>query len=193
MVAVAATPIRGELPTWAVGGYGYGDGYGYGGDGYGYGYGGDGYGYGYGDDGDGYGYGYGDDGDGYGDDGDGYGYGGDGEYWYATIVYFAAKWNTDQRSRMAELSRSGAKLAFWRSSSSGLPTNGGGKIEVAAPGVVHTSPGPLSLCLAGTLHATLIPPKWKGDRWWVVALIGEVVGDDDKYGCLTREIIGECL
>lgn len=51
----------------------------------------------------------------------------------------------------------------------------------------------LGIVGAGTLHATLIPPKWKGERWWVVALIGEVVGDDEKYGALEREIIGECL
>lgn len=29
--------------------------------------------------------------------------------------------------------------------------------------------------------------------WWIVALIGEVIGDDEKYGALTREIIGEAL
>ena len=65
--------------------------------------------------------------------------------------------------------------------------------EAAAPGVVHTAPGPINLCNAGTLHATLIPPKWKGDRWWIVALLGEVIGDDEKYGALKREIIGEAL
>jgi len=48
-------------------------------------------------------------------------------------------------------------------------------------------------CGDGTLHATLIPPKWTGDRWWIVALKGEVIGDDEKYGALEREIIGECL
>ena len=63
----------------------------------------------------------------------------------------------------------------------------------AEPGVVHTAPGPLNLCHAGTLHATLIPPKWKGARWWIVALIGEVVGGDEKMGALEREILGECL
>lgn len=30
-------------------------------------------------------------------------------------------------------------------------------------------------------------------RWWAVALHGEVVGNEEKYGCLKREIIGECL
>ena len=60
-------------------------------------------------------------------------------------------------------------------------------------GVIHTAPGPLNLCHQNTLHATLIPPKWKGERWWIVALHGEVVGDEEKYGCLKREIIGEAL
>ena len=58
---------------------------------------------------------------------------------------------------------------------------------------VHTATGPLNLCNRGTLHATLMPPKWKGERWWIVALTGEVVGDEEKYGALSREIIGEAL
>ena len=146
---------------------------------------GSGYGYGYGS-GSGSGYG---DGSGY---GSGYGYG-DGSYWTATVFHFAQKWTAAQQSRLAQLQKSGAKIAFWRSSGSGLPSNGGGAITPAAPGVVHTAPGPLNLCNAGTLHATLIPPQWKGERWWIVALIGEIVGDDEKFGALTREIIGECL
>jgi hypothetical protein len=48
-------------------------------------------------------------------------------------------------------------------------------------------------CNRGTLHATMIPPKWKGERCWIVALHGEVVGNDEKFGCLKREIIGEAL
>ena len=40
-------------------------------------------------------------------------------------------------------------------------------------------PGPLrGDCGRGQLHATLNPMKWKGDRWWIVALHGEVIGDD---------------
>jgi hypothetical protein len=97
------------------------------------------------------------------------------------------------RRRLEELRETGATIAFWRSSNSGLPSNGGGRVEPAAPGVVHTAPGPLALCNRGTLHATLLPPKWKGERWWIVALIGEVVGDEEKYGALKREIIGEAL
>jgi hypothetical protein len=95
--------------------------------------------------------------------------------------------------RLNALEKSGAKICYWRSNQKGLPSNGGGKIEAAAPGVIHKSIGPLETCKKGTLHATLIPSKWKGERVWIVALKGEVVGDDEKYGCLEREIIGECL
>jgi hypothetical protein len=51
--------------------------------------------------------------------------------------------------------------------------------------------GPLELCSRRALHGTLLPPKWPGARLWVVALIGEIVGDEEKYGALEREIIGE--
>ena len=186
-------------------GDGYGSGYGYGsgdgsGDGSGSGYGsGDGYGsgsgsgYGSGDgsgDGDGSGYGSGD-GSGYGS-GSGYGDGSE-EYWLATIDAFASKWPDALRGRLAASRLAGAKIAFWRSDESGMPSNGGKKIKPAAPGVVHTAPGPLNLCSAGTLHATLLPPKWKGERWWIVALIGDVIGDGEKFGALRREIIGEAV
>ena len=170
-------------------GYGSSDGYGDGsGDGFGFGF-GDGYGYG---SSDGYGDGSGDgSGSGSGSgSGDGFG---SGSYWLSCIEYFAAKWSEAQRKRLTAAKKAKAKIAIWRSDANGQPANNGGKIEAAAPGVVHTSPGPLNLCNKGTLHATLIPPKWEGERWWVVALHGEVVGDDEKYGCLKREIIGECL
>ena len=175
--------VSGALPAWVAGS---GDGYGYGyGSGAGYGSGsGDGSGYGYGS-GAGYGSGYGyGDGSGYGD--------GDGPYWLATIEGFALKWPLTQQERLASLQAAGAKIAFWRSDAAGRPANGGRGV-VAAPGVVHREKGPLNLCKRGTLHATLIPPTWKGERWWVVALIGEVVGDDEKMGALEREILGECL
>jgi hypothetical protein len=59
---------------------------------------------------------------------------------------------------------------------------------------VHHERGPLrDDCGKGQLHATLIPTKWQGERWWIVALIGERRGDDEKYWALEREIIGECL
>ena len=192
-------------------GYGYGDGYGYGyGDGSGSGYGdgsgdGSGYGYGYGDGygsgsgygyGDGSGYGYGD-GSGYGSgygDGSGYGYGsGSKEYWLATIDSFASKWPAAFQKRLATLRQQGVTIAFWRSDQKGLAANGGSNIEPAAPGVIHTAPGPLNLCNAGTLHATLLPPKWIGERWWIVALTGTIIGNEEKYGALSREILGEAI
>jgi hypothetical protein len=187
--------IRGQAPT----GDGYGDGYGSGdgsGDGSGSGY-GDGSGSGYGD---GYGSGYGDgsgDGDGDGDGyGDGYGSGsgdGDGPYWQATIECFAARLGGAFVDRVNELRASGAKIAFWRSDKSGKPANGG-RANAVYPGLVQEEPGPLkNECGPGQLHATLLPPKWRGERWWIVALIGEVRGDDEKYWALKREIIGECL
>jgi hypothetical protein len=193
-------------------GYGYGSGYGYGygdgsGDGYGSGDGsGDGYGYGYGY-GSGYGYGYGDgSGDGYGSgDGSGYGYGygygsgygygdGDGEYWLACRGNLIVSWTAEQRARLEAVETAGVRIAFWRSGDDGLPANGGSsRIAPAAIGVTHTVSGPLSLCQPGTLHATAIPPKWNGARVWVVALHGDVIGNDEKFGCLTREILGECV
>ncbi|MEO6382009.1 MAG: hypothetical protein ABIO35_08425 [Nitrobacter sp.] len=216
VTSAQAATLRGVVPPDLLYGYGYGDGYGYGygsgsgsgsgsgyGDGYGDGYGsgyGSGYGDGYGDgSGSGYGSGYG---DGYGDgsgsgSGSGYGYGyGDGskEYWLACVTGFAAKWPQAVQARLAELQTEGVTIAYWRSDKSGQPANNGGKIEAAAAGVIHTAPGPLNLCNRGTLHATFKPPKWSGERWWIVAMHGEVADDgDDKIGSLKREIIGECL
>jgi hypothetical protein len=200
-------------------GYGYGDGSGSGsgsGSGYGYGYGdGSGSGYGSGDgdgsgsgsgsgsgygSGSGSGYGYGDgsgSGSGYGyGDGDGSGYGsGSKAYWLATVSYFSAQWPEPQRQRLDAVKAEGATIAFWRSDAAGQPTNDGGEIESAAPGVVHLAAGPLNLCHPGTLHATFMPPKWSGERWWIVAMHGETIedGQDDKIGALKREILGECL
>jgi hypothetical protein len=173
--------LRGKQPAAGSFGYGYGifDGSGSG----------DGYGYGSGD-GSGYGYGYGSEGVNGGGRGDGYGYK---DYWLACIHYFAKKWLAEQQKRFAEVTEAGLQLAFWRSHTNGLPSNGGGRIEPAAPGVIHTAPGPLNLCKAGTLHATLLPSKWNGERWWIVALHGEVIGDEEKYGCLKREILGEAI
>jgi hypothetical protein len=182
--SVQVALLRGAVPADLNSGSGSGSGYGYGdGDGSGYGY---GYGYGYGD-GDGYGDGYG-----YGDgDGSGYGYGSK-EYWLACVDHFAAKWPQNAQARLDALRRSGATIGFWKSDAAGRACNGG-KSEPVAPGKVETIPGPLKICSEHALHATFIPPKWKGDRWWIVALIGEVQIEEDKAGALTREIIGECL
>ena len=122
--------------------------------------------------GDGYGYGSG--------SGDGYGYGSGSGSW-SLLVEAASK----------SLPANASAIALWRSTADGQSANGGGRIEPAAPGVIHESPGPLSLCKPGTLHATVEPEKRKGDRLWVVALYGEIVREDDKYGALKREILWE--
>jgi hypothetical protein len=177
MEITSATILKGSVPADLKhygDGDGYGDGYGSGsGDGYG-----DGYGYGYGD-----GYGYGS-GDGSGD--------GSEEYWAAAIAGFAAKWPVAQLNHLHALQREGAQIAYWRSDKQGRACNGGTNKPVTA-GTIETATGPLRCCGAGTLHATLLPPKWEGERWWIVAMHGEVVRDGDKLGALKREIIGECL
>ena len=133
--------------------------------------------------GDGYGYGYG---DGYGD--------GSIEYWRATIGGFAARWPEAQRQRLADLQKLGqATLAFWWSDREGFACNGGRSPKAAEPGAVEEIKGPLEVCTKRALHATNLPPKWKGARLWVVALFGEVQTSDDKLGALKREIIGECI
>jgi hypothetical protein len=185
--------IRGEPPAWAASGYGSGSGYwsGYG----------DGSGSGYGDgsgSGSGYGSGYG---DGYGSgDGDGSGYGdgsgsgsGSAKYWLSTIQYFAKKWTDAQRSRLEALRAAGVKLAFWKSDKAGKACNGGKSAKPVEPGMVEKIAGPLLICSAHALHATELPPKWSGERTWIVALHGEVQQDEDKYGALEREILGEAL
>jgi hypothetical protein len=149
-----------------------------------------GYGYGYGDgygDGDGYGYGSG--------SGSGYGYGsgsGSGSYWLACLPYLTDDWTLAQRARLTALQAAGALIAYWCSDASGKPCNGG-RGKAVSPGHVDTEKGPLALCERGTLHATQIPPKWQGERLWVVALTGDVIGDEEKFGALSREVIGEAI
>ena len=147
----------------------------------------DGYGYGSGS-GDGSGYG-----DGY-DDGSGYGSGsGSPNYWLSCLKYFQAKWSQMQVARLQHLQAAGAKICYWRSDNNAQASNGGRNSPVSA-GTVEKEPGPLKVeCGRGQLHGTLLPTKWEGERWWVVALIGEVRGDDEKFWALEREIIGECL
>ena len=138
-----------------------------------------GYGYGYGD-GYGSGYGYGDgSGSGYGD-GDG---SGSGDAVNNTAYYAAVA-----RAHAGE-ERDGV-IALWRSRTDGRPANGG-DLPPVKPGDVHETKGPLNLCHNGTLHATFHPNKWKGERWWVVAMHGEIAIGADKLGALKREIIAE--
>ena len=159
-----AAVIRGAVPADLKG---YGSGYGYGsGDGYG----------------DGSVYGYG--------SGDGYG---SAAYWLRIFNTCALTWPAKQREHLDHAVQHCSVLAFWRSDEKGNPTNGGSKIDAAEPGIIHKSEGPLNLCSPGTLHATMDPEKWKGQRVWVVALYGECTSDGEKYGALHREIIGEIV
>ena len=164
--------------------YGYGTGYGTGyGSGYGSGYGtwygsGDWSGDGFGE-GSGYGYGYG--------DGDGGGKGeGDGSYWFAV-----AEQSLSENARAFELNRCGAAIAFWRSTKDGFPANGGKAWTAAYVGKVDKVKGPLGICTHNALHATLLPPKWEGEKIWIVAMYPPFVVDDDKIGSLKREILAE--
>ena len=151
-------------------------------DGSGSGY-GSGYGYGSGSgDGSGYGYGYG--------SGDGYG---DVAYWLSCLKYWSEKWTEAQQARLRELQESRVKIAFWRSDGDGCACNGGISKGPVRPGLVEEIEGPLEICTRRALHATELPPKWKGERVWCVALFGEFQQEDDKFGALKREIIGECL
>ena len=177
------------------GGYGYGDGDGDGdggGYGYGYGYGDGGYGGGgYGDGGYGGGYGYGGGGHSYGYGGDyGHSYGdgdggGDGDnsesivYWMRTLPRFAPA---------AE--KAGAILAYWRSHADGTPANGGGGTK-ARVGLVEEISGPLAICTKNALHGTLDPPKWRGDRLWIIALYPPWQFQGDKVASLKREFIAD--
>ena len=115
--------------------------------------------------GSGYGYGYG-----YGYD-DGYGDG----YWTAVL---------EQRPE-----KTTGRLAFWRSSKDGTPSNGGSG-TVARVGLIEEQRGPLKICSHG-YHATLDPGKWNGERLWIVALHGEIQQEDDKLCALKREFLAE--
>lgn len=37
------------------------------------------------------------------------------------------------------------------------------------------------------------PHRWFGTRVWVVAMLGKIIGDDNRLGSLRREVIGEIL
>jgi hypothetical protein len=87
----------------------------------------------------------------------------------------------------------GATIAYWRSDPNGKPCHGGRSQEVARAGLLQEIAGPLEICSARALHATLDPMKWDGARLWIVALLGEVQRQEDKLGALRREIVGEVV
>jgi hypothetical protein len=121
-------------------------------------------------------------------DGDGYGYGSG--YWLASIPTIVAGWPAAKRARYEAAITEGATVAFWRSASDGRPANGG-KGGARKAGDIEEVPGPLALCGARALHATLALDRWQGPRIWIVALFGEVLHQEDKCGALKREILGE--
>ena len=145
---------------------------------------------GYGGDGSGYGYGYGY-GSGYGS-GDGYGDGSGDGYWHVALETFKRELPSETKSRYAELESNGAVICYWRSGEHGEPVNGGSG-TMARPGLVEEIKGPLKICTRHALHGTLDPTKHKGERIWLVALIGETQVQDDKIGALKREIICELI
>src|SRR5436190_408796 len=160
-----AKVVFGALPHWLASANGDGSGYG------------DGFGSGYGS-GDGSGSGYG--------SGHGYGSG----YW---LAIFDTKFLSHPRVQELLKAEPEVSFAYWRSNKRGFPSNGGSSDEAARPGLVQEIAGPLKICTPRALHGTLDPEKWKGDRLWLVALIGECQHSEDKRGALRREIIEEVI
>ena len=62
---------------------------------------------------------------------------------------------------------------------------------MAKIGLVEEIEGPLEICSRNALHGTMNPRHWIGERWWVVALHGEVVSHDDKVAGLKREFLAD--
>jgi hypothetical protein len=106
-------------------------------------------------------------------------------------------WTPRQRNHLRRLMRGGAKIAYLCVDAFDRPANHEMDPEkhrawTVRPGLVQEVEGPLELCSARALHATLVPHRWRGSRVWLVGLVGEVREDtnDQKLGALRREIIG---
>jgi len=118
-------------------------------------------------------------------------------HWAQSLDYYADKLAEGPKAQYYKLKGEGRRIAYWRSDKNGLPCNGGTEVTPAEAGILKvikpaTTGHPIQLCTKWALHATMKPPRWNGSRLWLVALIGEVVGDEDKFGALARVIIGEC-
>ena len=119
---------------------------------------------------------------GYGDgDGDGDG------YWEAALASFLDAPVVQE----ATADGSTVHLALWRSDAKGQPSNGGRTNVARVPGLIEEVAGPLELCSARALHASVAPHKWDGDRWWVVGLFDPIVWKGDKCGSLKRLTVAE--
>ena len=102
-------------------------------------------------------------------------------------------WTETQQSRLSDLMNDpSVTISYWCSDQHGMPANGGSS-EAVHPGLIQEVSGPLQICTEKALHATTFPHKWKGSRVWIVALFGEVQKENDKFGSLKREIIGDIL
>ena len=106
-------------------------------------------------------------------------------------------WTPRQRNHLRRLMREGATIAYLCVDAFDRPANHEMDPEkhrawTVRPGLVQEVEGPLELCSARALHATLVPHRWRGSRVWLVGLVGEVREDtnDQKLGALRREIIG---
>jgi len=102
-------------------------------------------------------------------------------------------WTPRQKNHLRRLMRSGAEIAYVVTDRHGRPANGGPsnrEWQVRA-GLVQKIDGPLKICTKNALHGTLQPHRWKGERVWLAGFVGELQREEDKIGCLHREIIGE--
>lgn len=97
-------------------------------------------------------------------------------------------WTKKQKTAFWRYYKKGWTLAYWCSDQFGRPCNGGTGPAVT-PLEIQTETGG-SICEPGTLHATLLPHRWKGSRVWIVALENPV-SDGGKFGAKQRAIIGE--
>ena len=122
-------------------------------------------------------------------------------YWLNSMETLTKHWTSEQHARFRVLEQDGARIAYWRSDRNGLPCNGGLRdgIVPVATGMIQKATGEpkqgtsRALCTDQVLHATLKIPRWNGSRLWVVALTGEIIGDDEKFGAPVREILGEAM
>ena len=108
-------------------------------------------------------------------------------------------WTDEQREHLARLIREGAKILYWCSDAHGRPANHSldcmdARMWTARPGMTQKlSVSEVSICGPNALHGTIAPHKWKGVRVWMVGLVGALDSEEDKFGALQREIIGEIL
>ena len=108
-------------------------------------------------------------------------------------------WTDEQREHLARLIREGAKILYWCSDAHGRPANHcldclEARDWTVKPGSVQKlSVKEVSICSSNALHGTTSPHKWKGVRVWMVGLVCALDSEEDKFGALQREIIGEIL